>query len=379
MNPPPTERPRVLFLYSDTGGGHRSAAEAVIEALHRRYGDRIHTTMVDIFKDYAPRPLNRMPEWYPVMVRVPQAWGLGYRLSDGRYRSRLLTDTTWLYVRRNAQALLEENPADLIVSLHPLANNPALRVLKKPRPPYVTIVTDLVTGHTLWYDPRVDFCIVPTELAYLRAIAAGMKPEQLKVIGLPVAERFCQPPGEKNELRQRFGWRLDLPIVLLMGGGEGMGPMEKIAHAINAACLPIGLVIVTGRNAKLKERLEMQTWHMPTWIYGFVREMPEFMHAADILLTKAGPSTICEAFIAGLPMILYSRLPGQEDGNVHYVVSHGAGIWAPRLTQVIAALEEWLEHPHKRNQASQACRKLARPQAAQQIAHFLASQIGVES
>jgi 1,2-diacylglycerol 3-beta-galactosyltransferase len=335
--------------------------------------------MVDIFKDYAPRPLNRMPEWYPIMVRVPQAWGLGYRLSDGRYRSRLLTEPTWLYVRRNAQALVEQNPADLIVSFHPLANSPALRVLKGAHPPYVTVVTDLVTGHTLWFDPRVDLCIVPTELAYLRAIEAGMKPEQLQVIGLPVAERFCQPPGEKDALRQRLGWRSDLLIVLLMGGGEGMGPMEKIAYAVDAAQLPIGLVIVTGRNAKLEERLKAYKWRTPTWIYGFVREMPEFMHAADILLTKAGPSTICEAFIAGLPMILYSRLPGQEDGNVHYVTSHGAGIWSPRAERVVVALKEWIEQPQKRRQAAEACRRLARPQAAQQIAQILAAKIGVES
>lgn len=379
MSHPLVNRSRILFLYSDTGGGHRSAAEAVLEALHRQYGDRIQTTMVDIFKEYAPRPLNRMPEWYPIMVRVPQAWGLGYRLSDGRYRSRLLTDTTWLYVRRNAQALVEQNPADLIASFHPLANSPALRVLKGARPPYVTVVTDLVTGHTLWYDRRVDLCIVPTELAYLRAVEAGMKPEQLQVIGLPVAERFCQPLGEKDTLRQHLGWRSDLLIVLLMGGGEGMGPMEKIAYAIDAAQLPIGLVIVTGRNAKLEERLRAYEWRTPTWIYGFVREMPQFMHAADILLTKAGPSTICEAFIAGLPMILYSRLPGQEDGNVHYVTSHAAGIWAPRPERVIVALKEWIEQPQKRMQAAEACRRLARPQAAQQIAQILAAKIGVES
>lgn len=379
MSHPLVNRPTILFLYSDTGGGHRSAAEAVLEALHRKYGERIHTTMVDIFKEYAPRPLNRMPEWYPIMVRVPQAWGLGYRLSDGRYRSRLLTDTTWFYVRRNAQALVEQNPADLIVSFHPLANSPALRVLKGARPPYVTVVTDLVTGHTLWYDPRVDLCIVPTELAYLRAIEAGMKPEQLQVIGLPVAERFCQPPAAKEALRQQLGWHSDLPIALLMGGGEGMGPMEKIAYAVDAAQLPMGLVIVTGRNAKLEERLRAYKWRTPTWIYGFVREMPQFMQAADILLTKAGPSTICEAFITGLPMILYSRLPGQEDGNALYVTSHAAGIWAPRPERVILTLKEWIEQPQKRMQAAEACRRLARPQAAQQIAQILAAKIGVES
>ena len=84
---------------------------------------------------------------------------------------------------------------------------------------------------------------------------------------------------------------------------------------------------------------------IPTKIYGFVREMPEFMRAADILVTKAGPGTISEAFIAGLPMILYSRMPGQEDGNVTYVVEKGAGVWAPEADLVVDTLRSWLEQP----------------------------------
>jgi 1,2-diacylglycerol 3-beta-galactosyltransferase len=116
--------------------------------------------------------------------------------------------------------------------------------------------------------------------------------------------------------------------MLLRGGGEGMGLLERIARLLGIA-IPAGLAVITGRNQKLKERLEAATWPDHTFIYGFVRNMPDMMEAADILLTKAGPGTISEALNAGLPMILYSRLPGQEDGNIHYVVDEGAGIWAP--------------------------------------------------
>jgi 1,2-diacylglycerol 3-beta-galactosyltransferase len=105
--------------------------------------------------------------------------------------------------------------------------------------------------------------------------------------------------------------------------------------------------------------------------------MPDFMRAADILVTKAGPGTISEALNAGLPLILYSRLPGQEDGNVSFVISEGAGVWAPRPTQIASAVSEWLLDPAKRAQACAASRRLARPQAARQIAHILADKLGV--
>ena len=83
------------------------------------------------------------------------------------------------------------------------------------------------------------------------------------------------------------------------------------------------------KNKTTRKHLENYNWNMPAHIYGFVKEMPDFMAAADILVTKAGPGTICEAFIAGLPLIIYSRMPGQEDGNVFYVVDQKAGVWAP--------------------------------------------------
>jgi 1,2-diacylglycerol 3-beta-galactosyltransferase len=267
----------------------------------------------------------------------------------------------------------------MIVSVHPLANDPFLHALGKKRPPFITVVTDLITGHTLWYHQGVDLCVVPTEAAYQCALLAGLKPEQVKIIGLPVADRFCHPSEDKNALRQSLGWPQDKLVVLLVGGGEGMGPLEKTAVAIAEANLPLTLIIVAGRNAELREHLEARQWPMKTLIYGFVHEMPDFMRAADILVTKAGPSTITEALNAGLPLILYSRLPGQEDGNVDYVLSEGVGLWAPKPSYIVSALYAWITHPKQLELAAEACCQAARPEAAREIACLLANRLGVRN
>src|SRR5262249_62212669 len=102
------------------------------------------------------------------------------------------------------------------------------------------------------------------------------------------------------------------------------------------------LVVVTGRNAALRERLENATWCIPARIEGFVRNMPEWMAAADVLLTKAGPGTITVGMLSGLPMILFGKVPGQEDGNVDYVVQGGAGAWEPIPERAAARLRTWL-------------------------------------
>jgi 1,2-diacylglycerol 3-beta-galactosyltransferase len=154
-----------------------------------------------------------------------------------------------------------------------------------------------------------------------------------------------------------------------------MGNLEGIVAALNDSRLPVTLVIIAGRNEPLRQRLEARQWNIPVRVYGFVREMPDFMHAADILLTKAGPGTISEAVSAGLPVVLYSRLDGSEDGNVRYVIDNGAGIWAPSSAEAIAAVQRWLDHPEQLSQASSACLALARPHAAHDIAALLMAHI----
>lgn len=360
----PDGPPRILVLFSDTGGGHRSAAEAVVEVLEDAHHGEFEMDMVDVFVAYAPYPLNRMPKWYPRLVRWPRAWELGYKASDGHSRARAITATFWPWVRNAARQLVREHPADLVVNFHPLFNAPVLRALGKRRPPFITQVTDLVSTHALWYHRRADLCLVPTEEARQRGLRCGLMPERMRVVGLPVSRRFSTPPGDRAELRRQLGWNSQGVTVLVVGGGEGMGPVFATARAIAESNNNCNLVVVAGRNAKLKSRLEAVDWEIPTRIYGFVTEMPAIMRAADILVTKAGPGTISEALNAGLPMVMYSRLPGQEEGNVQYVEQEGAGVWAPGPQRAAEAVRQWLLSPEALASSAAACRRIARPQAA---------------
>lgn len=379
MSSQQADRPRIVFLFSDTGGGHRSAAQAIIEAIELEFPGQITCEMVDIFREYAPPPLHLAPEIYPPLTRMPTVWGMGYRVSDGPRRTRFFYQMIWPYIRWGMTRLLREHTCDLIVSVHQLPNAPCTRAIETIgcKIPFTTVVTDLVSTHAAWYTKGADLIIVPTSVAYRRALNLGIRPEQMKIIGLPVAEKFCRPTGSRAEIRARLGWPQDRPVVLMVGGGDGMGPFEPTVKALDAARLPVTLVVVTGRNKKLKERLEKHAWRTPAIIHGFITDMPDFMRAADILVTKAGPGTISEAFIAQLPMILYARLPGQEDGNVSYVVSNNAGVWAPRPDEVVKAVRCWLDNPLDRQQAIEACRRLARPSASREIAKLLAAQIGI--
>lgn len=375
---PSQPKKRILFLFSDTGGGHRSATEAMIEALELEFPGRFDAHKVDFFRDYYPRPLRFAPEIYPPISRLPQAWGFSFKVSDGKGRTKVVSELAYPYLRRAAQRLIKENPADLIVSVHPLVNTTLMRAMRLSPRPFVTVVTDMVSTHAFWFDRRADLVVVPTEQAKVKAIGYGIPEGNLRVIGLPVADRFTQPLADRTAWREQHGWRADLPVILLVGGGDGMGPLKRVAKAINDARLQATLVVVCGRNVELRKELEQINWRMPVHLYGFTTDMPQFMGAADMLVTKAGPGTISEAFISGLPLVLYARLPGQEDGNVSYVVNERAGVWAPRPREVVDAVRRWVEDPEARARAAAASSRVSKPRAAREIARLIADQVGVQ-
>lgn len=378
MNNQLPKKPHIVFYFSDTGGGHRSAAEAIIEAINLEYKNMFTTEMVDFFKDYAPLPFNRAADMYPYMVKAPRLWSASFYATDGRTQARVLTTTMWPIARRAARSLVQSHPADLIVTVHPFANSLALKALGKNRPPFINVVTDMVTTHALWFDNRADLILVPTETARQRAIKYHMPADKVYVVGLPVADRYCKPLGRKSILRKKLGWPVEKPVVLMVGGGEGMGPLAKTAYAIDSSGLDVTLVIVCGRNQKLKESLEAYPWENNAVIYGFTREMPDFMRASDYIVTKAGPGTVAEALNAQLPIILYSKLPGQEDGNVTFVEEEGAGVWAPTPQEVVRALTRWISRPEERKKVIENCRRAGRPGAARLIAHAIAHMLGLE-
>jgi 1,2-diacylglycerol 3-beta-galactosyltransferase len=371
MNLPAPDQHHIVFLYSDTGGGHRSAAHAIIEAMELEFPQQVKCEMVDILRDYTPPPFNRGAEIYPVLSHVPDLWGFSYRITDGPKRVRLLNEALWPYVRPRMEALVKDHPCDLVVSLHQWVNIPVQRVLHRHNIPFATVVIDMVSTHAIWYDRDADLVIVPTEAARQRGLKSGVQPEKIHLVGMPIAERFNLPSADKAVLRHKLGWPQNLPVVLLIGGGDGIGPIETVARAIDKARLPLMLAVICGRNHHLETHLQNLSFQIPCRIFGFVNDMHDFMRAADILVTKAGPGTISEGFCTGLPIILYSKMPGQEDGNVTYVEQEGAGVWAPTPEKVVETLGDWLDHPQHRKKMAQNSHALARPQASRQIARLL--------
>ncbi len=374
---------RVLIAFSDTGGGHRAAATAIrdglVDAASARWGENapfnrpLDVTLVDPYAMTSRWPFDRLSAAYPVVVnRAPWIWRSGFALTNTTRRTATLQMLAWPALRRTFHKLTTMDAPDLIVSTHPLLTTPLRRVF--PRTPLAVVVTDLVSGHDSWYQRCADVTIVPTDPARDRALRCGVSAGAVHVIGVPVSPHFVSRPGDRNVLRTMLGWSVHRPTIMLIGGGDGVGPLEQILSAIDSARLPCDVAVVTGRNAALAERLRARKWLGVVHVYGFVDRLGEMMRASSALVTKAGPGTISEAYAAGCPMLLYGAIPGQESGNVDYVCNAGAGKWTPSPEAVVGALSTWFANEDGErswHEAARACTALARPDAARLIANRL--------
>ena len=222
---------RVLILMSDTGGGHRAVANAIRDALKIRYGDEVETQVLDGLKEYTPAPIKYAPEIYPLWIaRSKGSWGFAHNITDTQFRARSVTRTAYITLGRYFKQMLRDHPADVIVSAHALLVSPSLDALHSfaDRPPFLTVVTDYASTHHFWYDRRADSIMVPTKSALDRGLVANVPANKLKITGLPVNPSFAERLEDKAEARQTLGWLPDKITVLMLGGGEGMGPLYRM-------------------------------------------------------------------------------------------------------------------------------------------------------
>ncbi len=358
---------------SDTGGGHRAAAEAIEEAIHALYPDTYDTFVEDLWKEHTPWPINKIPDTYPWMAGpgVPM-WKLLWAISTTTHPHKLVLPSISPVVERRVVRFFREIKPDLMISVHPLMNYFGVHLRDKAglsHVPFVTVVTDMVSVHPIWMYPKVTLCTVPTNPARELALKWGMPPEQVVVTGQPVALKFSRIRDDKIVLKQRLGLDPARKTALIVGGGDGIGAVYEIAREVSKFARKGQLMVVAGRNQVLKQKLDAVDWEIPTKIFGFVKNMPDLMGASDILITKAGPGTISEALISRLPMILYGYIPGQETGNVTYVQERKAGIFTENPREVGHLVRDWMGdyapmlEEMKRNAAA-----LARPEAVLDIA-----------
>lgn len=335
---------RLLFLFSDTGGGHRASASAVAHALELEYPGHFEVQLLDPFVHGGGPILGWIVYRYNFMLKhLPRTYGFLFHATNNRAVMRFVIRVFGRQVRPGIRRHLEEMKPDGIVSFHPLTNHVTVEVMDEIGllVPFITVVTDLVDLHRFWLTRRADLVIVPSTEARRYCVKRGLDPRKVHVEGLPVNPNFTGPPtrAERSQVRGRLGFS-DQPSLLLTAGGEGAGRLGAFARALDRADLGLQLIVVCARNEKLRRKLQEHRWKGPVHVLGYVENMPDLMRAADAIVTKAGPGTITEALVSGLPIFLTGCVPGQEEGNVRFVEEEDVGFYTPSPRKLVRAVRE---------------------------------------
>ena len=382
----------VLLLTADTGGGHRAAAEAIRQALERRYPDRFVPVACD---PLTGADVNRAVGWlcrrYGSLVRLaPCLWSLLFHGTNTPATLRILRRLLIRFAAPPIAAAIARHRPVAVVALHPLLVTPAVVARRNSalHPALLTVVTDLGTAHRSWWHPGVDRVVTPSaHLVPQAGRHAGTAPDRCTVLGIPVREQF-QPgpadPAARAALRASLGLDPDRFVVLVTAGAEGTRGLSVATRTLVAGTADVDVVAVCGRNERLRASLAARApgsarGRRRLIVTGFVENMADWMRCADVLVTKAGPGIIAEAASCGLPMLLVGHLPGQEEGNTEIVTSAGAGRAVRDRGQLGAQLEELAANPAALNRMRAAALRLGRPTAGARIADLLADEIGVHS
>lgn len=363
---------KILYLYSDTGGGHRAAAKSLMAAVKQLRNNEIEQEAIDVFARGSSF-LNVFARAYaPVIRYAPWLWRmLWFSLNDNK-RLALLEKISTPFILDNIAKIFDEKKPDILVSVHPLVNHLSIKAAKKigHHVPYVTVGMDPVDLHRSWISPDTDVMVVATEEARQICLREGLPENKIKVLGIPIDPRFSEVHDKKGA-KLKLGLKEDAFTVLVMGGGEGAGNIYDIVNELNKSKLDMQLIVICGRNEALKNKLTGMNLRFPASIFGFTNEVPSIMDASDIIITKGGPGAIFEALAKDLPMIITSWLPGQEEGNIRYVLSHNIGKVSKDPAQIVPLIESI------RTDAliKENIKKIKKPQAVFDIAKLILDMI----
>jgi processive 1,2-diacylglycerol beta-glucosyltransferase len=366
---------RVLVLSASVGAGHLRAAQAVELALRELAPPDAVVKNVDVLTLTNAAFRKIYGEAYLDLVnKAPHMLGFFYDYMDKprakdskREKLRLLVEKLNL---SSLCDLLECERWDSVVNTHfmPAEIIASLRKRKKLKTPQMTVTTDFET-HRLWVNQPCDHYTTATDegAAYLRHW--GVPGEDVTVTGIPIHPVFTKAK-DRDECRKRQDIVGGRPVVLQLAGGFGVGPVETIFQSTLAVEMPLELVVVTGKNAAAKKKLE--AFKPPKQhrvkVLGFTDQMDELMAAADVVVSKPGGLTTSETLARGAAMVIVNPIPGQESRNSDYLLENGAAIKINNLPTLATKLTALLEDPSRLGQLKANARRIAKPQAAFDVA-----------
>ena len=361
----------ILIFTASTGGGHKRAA-AAIKAKINDISPQTNVEVIDGMEAIGKVYNKAVTKGYHIMAtKTPEFYGKLYRLSDeNKPVAKAVMKSNEMYANKLLETIKKNDP-DIIIICHAFITNMVSYLKEKGKLDVkaISLITDY-DSHRTYISPYIDaFVLAEPQMAKKLQEEYGVPKGKIYPLGIPTFDSFA-----KNETREELckRERLDpeIPTVLLMAGSFGVTGVLDFYEQLAKTDEKIQMIVITGRNIKLFDHFDKKIQELKssrnTKLLYFVDNVEDYMHIANLIVTKPGGLTVTESIACHLPMAIYSAYPGQEADNVDFLLNQNAAVLIDKKTGAKQIIE-LLHSPEKLNEMKENCKKLALPNAAEDI------------
>jgi len=368
-----TMKRRVLLMYITKVSGHRQATMAIQSSL-RQLCPHIETPRINGFGYTYPRLEKIVNKAYlSVIKRTPKIWDYLYDNPKVVKKSGSIKNFLHKTSHSKLKVLFDQYNPDTVVCTQafPCGMVADFKRSHQLKINLIGVLTDYAP-HAYWINEGVDYYIVPNAEAKERFINKGLHPDSIKIYGIPIHSKFAVQL-DKQPIAQKLGIDPDKPVVLIMGGGQGLGPMREVVKSLQAIKMDLQMIVITGTNQKLTDWLSKMRSQINKKLifYQYVHNVDELMELATLIITKPGGLTTSEALAKGLPMLIVNPIPGQEMRNTDFLLKTGIGIRIDETNDVGEEVELLLKSPERLASMRRAAYDNAKPHASLDIAKLI--------
>jgi UDP-N-acetylglucosamine:LPS N-acetylglucosamine transferase len=376
--------PKILIISSDTGGGHRSAAVAIVAGVQKFFSGQSYAVRVVRAIEESHHVTDKLVKLYNWMLRHKQHWMKYLYWAVNRFRP----ETREFFYKRTvgyARDLFERWCPHVVVSVHPLTQHAIARVLKElglaDRIPLITVVTDPCYGFWRgWACDDVRLYLVASEEARQQLIDYGVAPERIKISGMPIHPKFqFSDEAAARVARTALGLDPHKFTVLVNAGWAGGGNIPQIFREFAKGDLDVQGIFVAGRNEELRMEAEKVAAKakFPIKVIGYSEHIEQLMSAANVMISKLGGLTTYEAFACRVPIIADTTtepMP-QEAGAASLIARRGAGVLLTEAADIVPVIRRMLDDSKHYAAMRAAAFGLSIPNATRKIVEEITSLI----
>jgi processive 1,2-diacylglycerol beta-glucosyltransferase len=363
---------RVLIISTSAGTGHVRAAQALEKEFARdpRVGQVIHEDALNftnkLFREF-------YSTLYLKLVRTaPDVLGWVYRASDEPWKGETARTQLDRLNTRKLVKFIEQFDPHITVCTHfmPAGIISHLQEQGRLRTHHSIIVTDF-DCHAMWLSRMFHRFFVALDETKAHLEALGLPAERITVSGIPIDPVFSTPV-DRPAVRAAYGLHPEKTTLLLSAGALGVGPTELIVERLKHLRHDAQTIVICGKSEEVKARVTAATGGDARFlVLGYSDRMHELMHISDLFIGKPGGLTTSEALACGLPMAVFSPIPGQEERNADHLLEEGAGIRCNELTTLPFKIDRLLGNPERFGAMRRAAMAMGRPDAARTVVQTL--------